>query len=316
MSGDPRIGVAIITRNRCSQVLDALDRLEQLPERPKVVVVDNASSDATSAEIARQFPEVTLISVETNLGAAGRNVAVAALDRPYIGFCDDDTWWEAGSLKQGADLLEAHPRLAVITARVIVEPSGREDPTCQQMQASPLPQLGGLPGHRLLGFLAGASVVRRAAFVEAGGFPTVGSVGGEEEWLAVELVSRGWALSYVPELCIHHAPCAERNLSRRRWQQLRNALWFLWLRRPLGSAVRRTLALAQAEPWTLDTLHGFGAALAGLPQRLPQRKVVTDEVEQGLRLLEQQRDRLRSSGDLGVAGAKRSAAPEVPPEVP
>jgi GT2 family glycosyltransferase len=154
------------------------------------------------------------------------------------------------------------------------------------MAHSPLPAEPGMPGPPLLGFLAGASVVRRAAFLEAGGFEPRFFLGGEEELLAADLAARGWWLCYVPELLVCHYPSPVRDGTGRRRLLTRNALWFAWLRRPLVSAVRRTLWLARAGRWDGATLRGFGAAAAGLPWVLRRRRVLPAAVERGLRLLE------------------------------
>ncbi|MGW9368055.1 glycosyltransferase, partial [Streptomyces albidoflavus] len=112
---DHRVSVVVITRNRREELLRTLRLLRELPERPPVLVVDNASSDGTAEEAAARFPEVTVLRAESNLGAVGRNLAVARVRTPYVAFCDDDSWWEPGSLRHAADLLDARPRLAAVT---------------------------------------------------------------------------------------------------------------------------------------------------------------------------------------------------------
>ncbi|HEX5272364.1 MAG TPA: glycosyltransferase family 2 protein, partial [Gemmataceae bacterium] len=224
-----------------------------------------------------------------NLGAAGRTLGVRHAAAPYVALCDDDTHWAPGSLSRAADLFDAHPRLAVVTCRVLVGADGREDPTCAVMERSPLPAEPGMPGRPLLGFLAGASVVRRSAFLEAGGFEPRFFIGGEEELLAADLAARGWWLCYVPELLVRHYPSPIRDGVTRRWVQTRNALWFAWMRRPLVSAVRRTVRMARSGRWDRTTLRGFGAAVAGLPWVLRRRRVLPAAVERGLRLLEDPR---------------------------
>ena len=72
----------------------------------------------------------------------------------------------------------------------------------------------------------------------------------------------------------------------RRWHSVRNTLWFAWLRRPLPSAVRRTLGTVR---WDRASLRGFTAALAGLPWVLRERRVVPRDVEDRLRLLDARR---------------------------
>jgi GT2 family glycosyltransferase len=250
------------------------------------VVVDNASADGTADAVRERFAGVEVVEAGANLGATGRNLGVAHVDTPYVAFCDDDSWWDPGMIRRAADLFDAHPRLAVVTGRTLVGPDNIEDPICRELLASPLPREEGMPGVPLLGFMAGVSVVRRSAFLEVGGFDGKVLIGGEEEWTAVELAARGYWMCYVPELVAHHHPSAVRDRNARRWQGVRNTLWFLWLRRPMTSALRGTWGVARAAPRDLNSLRGFAAAVAGLPRLLPLRRVVPPGVEQNLRLLE------------------------------
>src|SRR3954468_17280416 len=109
---DARVAVVVITHNRKAEVISALARLRDLPERPAVVVVDNGSADGTADAIRTEHPRARLIARTENLGALGRNVGVAEVDTPFVAFCDDDTWWEPGSLRRAADVFEAHPEVA------------------------------------------------------------------------------------------------------------------------------------------------------------------------------------------------------------
>lgn len=284
--GDPRIGCVVLTHNRAHELLRTLERLVALPARPAVVVVDNASTDGTREQVRRHFPAVRYLRLRRNLGAAARNLGVRLCRRPYVALCDDDTWWEAGSLHAAADLLDAHPRLAVVTARVLIGPEERVDPTCLAMAQSPVPAPPGLPGAALLGFLAGASLVRREAFLAAGGFEPRLFLGGEEELLALDLVAAGWALAYVEALTVHHYPSPHRDAAERRRLLLRNALWTAWLRRPPSRALAQTAELAYRAAHDAEARVALAEALRGLPWALRRRRVVPREVEQALCLLE------------------------------
>ncbi|MGW4459273.1 glycosyltransferase family 2 protein [Streptomyces albidoflavus] len=283
---DDRVSVVVITRNRREELLRTLRLLRELPERPPVLVVDNASSDGTAEEAAARFPEMTVLRAESNLGAVGRNLAVARVRTPYVAFCDDDSWWEPGSLRHAADLLDARPRLAAVTARILVEPGGEEDPVVAELRDSPLAGPPWLPGPAIGSFLAAATVLRADAFRQAGGFHPGLWLGGEEELLATDLQRAGWWLSYAPELTIRHAPSALRDPTARRVVGLRNTLWFTWLRRPAWAAVRRTLHLARTVPRDRASVTAFGRALAGLPWVLRARVPVPAPLEARLRALE------------------------------
>ncbi|SOC50192.1 Glycosyltransferase, GT2 family [Blastococcus aggregatus] len=279
MSADPRIAVVVITHQRRDELLLALDRLLALPEEPHVVVVDNGSTDGTAAAVRQLFPAVELIASPVNLGAVGRNLGVARLDTPYVAFCDDDTWWEPGSLRTAADTLAAHPRLAVVTARILVEPDGSEDPIVPELRDSPVRGADWLPGPALGSFLAGASVVRRAAFEGVGGFSERLWLGGEEELMAGDLASRGWELCYLPALTVHHHASRARDPHRRRRDGIRNTLWTTWLRRPIRPALRRTLHLLRTVPRDRITALGLLDAVRGAPWVLRDRRVLPPHAE-------------------------------------
>jgi GT2 family glycosyltransferase len=111
-----------------------------------------------------------VVGLRRNRGGAARTVGARLVDSPYVAFSDDDSWWAPGALGQAAELLDRHPRLAVLAARVLVGPDRRRDPVCDEMAHSPLGRAADLPGPSVLGFIACGAVVRRSAFLEVGGF--------------------------------------------------------------------------------------------------------------------------------------------------
>jgi GT2 family glycosyltransferase len=280
-----RVAVVIATRNRGPELLGTLTRLRALHERPRIVVVDNGSTDGTAELVRTHHPDVQVVGLRRNRGAAARTVGARLVDSPYVAFSDDDSWWAPGALARAVQLLDRHPRLAVLAARVLVGPEERLDPVCDQMAHSPLPAADDLPGPPVLGFIACGAVLRRAAFLEVGGFDVRLGVGGEEELLSVDLAAGGWGLAYVDEVVAHHHPSPSRDPSGRRRVQVRNALWSAWLRRPLGGAARRTAHLAALAIHQPGASSGLLLAMGGLPWVLRERRPVSRELEAALRTL-------------------------------
>src|SRR4051812_12429689 len=232
---DPRISIVIITRDRCRDLLEALAHLRELPEAPRVIVVDNASQDGTADAVRREFPAVEVLALDENRGPAARNLGVQHATTPYVAFNDDDSWWEPGALSAAADLLDAHPHLALVNGHILVGPDQRPDPVCLEMAESPLPLEAGQPGRALLSFVACGAIVRRDAFLAVGGFHERLGVGGEEEIVGHRLALAGWQQSYVAEIVTHHHPSTERDHHSRRATQVRNALWTAWITPPAGA---------------------------------------------------------------------------------
>lgn len=273
------VSIVLITHGRCSEALTTVERLRALPAKPKVIVVDNASADGTAQALRQRFPDVLVVGLPRNIGAAARNEGVARVTTRYVAFCDDDTWWQPGALPMACALLDAFPRVGVITGRLLVGAQQREDPTCALMHASPL-RSEGVPGRAILGFFAGACVMRVTAFRAVGGYERRLFLGCEEALMALDLAALGWHMAYVPELVCHHYPSTSRDPVARRRLLARNHLLITWLRLSVRESLRETLAFAHAVRRDPELWPAVASALRALPWVLADRRVVPPAVEE------------------------------------
>ena len=108
------ISIVIITHNRAREALRAVQRAMETGDAARVIVIDNASSDGTAPLLRSCFPDVLVVRLTSNLGAAARNIGVAIARTPFVALCDDDTWWDRGALPQAQSILEQHPSIAVV----------------------------------------------------------------------------------------------------------------------------------------------------------------------------------------------------------
>jgi GT2 family glycosyltransferase len=282
---DGRIGIVVLTHDRRDEVLRTLGHLSCGNDIP-ITVVDNASSDGTADAVRARYPDVRIVRLAGNQGAAGRNAGVLACRTRYVAFCDDDTWWDVASLEHAAAALDRHPSLAVVTARVLVGDDAREDPASSRMAASPFRNTLGVEGREVLGFMAGACMFRRTAFLAAGGYEPRLAIGREERLLAIDLLAAGWRMAYLPAAVVHHRPSRVRDRRARQRLLLRNGLWCAWLRRPLPSALRESLALCREGHRNGTLTAGVLAALRGLPWIVRARRVVEPGIDAVLRRLD------------------------------
>ena len=279
-----RLTVVVITRNRRAELLRTLARLAELPERPAVVVVDNGSVDGTVAGVRAEHPDVRVVPLGRNHGAGARDIGVHLARTPYVAFSDDDSWWDPGALARAVELFDAHPRLGLIAARVLVGADRVPDPINAAMAGSPLPLEPDLPGPSVLGFLACASVVRRRAFLDAGGFRSLLFFIGEERLLAYDLAAAGWSRCYVPDIVAVHDPSVYRSSPReRRRLELRNLVLTAWLRRPAPVAIRKTASMGMRAVLDGDARVALLAVALRMPAALLQRRPVPPVVERGIR---------------------------------
>lgn len=242
-----RVSIVVLTYNREEEVCATLARLTALSTpwgHPPIIVVDNASTDATAQRIAAEYPEVELVVAPGNVGAAGRNLGVQRVRTPYVAFSDDDTAWAPTALETAIEILDAHPSIAVLNAQILVGTQNQVDPACDDMAASPLPVIEGV-GPELIGFMAGACVMRAASFRDAGGYWPPLFIGGEEALLALDILQTGQRIVYAPSVVTHHWPSSLRDTARRRHLIARNAIWTAWLRLPVRMAVCRSVQIVE-----------------------------------------------------------------------
>jgi GT2 family glycosyltransferase len=271
------VTTVVVSRNRRLELLDTLGR----HSRP-VILVDNGSTDGTADAVETEYPEIKVVRLPNNVGAIARNTGVRLADTRYVAFADDDSWWEPDSLERAVKLLDGHPMVGLVAARILLGVDEREDPVCREMERSPLRPGAGQPGTPLLGFIACAAVVRRDAFLAAGGFDPIVCFPGEEARLAIDLAAAGWQLCYVPSLVVHHHPSPRRHSNAARDALIaRNKLLTIVMRRP-WSAVLRTARRSLSSP---EGRRGLVQALPRLPAALAARERIPDRVEQDLRRL-------------------------------
>ena len=249
------VTVVVASRNRRDDLLASLPRHEA-----PVILVDNGSTDGTVAAVRAARPEVTVLPLDRNVGARARTIGVARAGTPFVAFADDDSWWAPGDLARAVAILRAHPRLAVLNARILVGPDEKLDPACREMADSALGTAPDLPGPSLLGFVACGAVVRTEAFQAVGGFDPVVKFPGEEERLALDLAAAGWGLAYVDSVTVHHHPSPRRDAPGRR----QAAIW----RSRLLTAVMRLPAHDVAR-LLVGALRAGRAGREGLLRALP-----------------------------------------------
>lgn len=268
----------VASRNRRGELLASLPR-HQAP----VVLVDNASTDGTVAAVRDAHPDIVVLALPRNEGALARTLGAAGVRTPFIAFTDDDSWWAAGDLARAVAIMQAHPRLALLNARILVGPDEEPDPVCTEMAHSPLPVEADLPGPSLLGFVACAAVVRTEAFTWVGGFDSVVRFPGEEERLALDLAAAGWGLAYVEEVTVHHHPSSRRESPQDRQAGLwRSRTLTALMRYPWPDVARqlRRAAAAGRPGWA-----GLAGAVPRVPAALRRRRRLPEVVLAGVREL-------------------------------
>ncbi len=96
----PTVTVIIVNWNGRFYLQTCLPTLQkQTYNNFNILIVDNGSTDDSIAWLAENYPEVTIIPLEENLGfAAANNIGIQATDSPLIALLNNDTLVDEGWL--------------------------------------------------------------------------------------------------------------------------------------------------------------------------------------------------------------------------
>lgn len=121
----PNVTAIIVNWNRKNDVIALLDSVAHLDgHHPRVVVVDNASSDGSAAAITAHPLEVILIENPVNLGGTGGfntglRYALDNLEQDYLWLLDNDATVAPGALSALVETMEKDTSIAVAGSKIL-----------------------------------------------------------------------------------------------------------------------------------------------------------------------------------------------------
>jgi GT2 family glycosyltransferase len=246
--------IAILNYQRRDTLRRALEAArDQRRAVLEIIAVDNASTDGSAEMVRDEFPDVRLVELPENIGAAGRNAGVAAAKGDVVFTLDNDVLFQTpDDVARALAVFERHPRAAVVNF-MIVDASGRlsRRDWCHPRDVR-------WAGHEFVTdyVLEGASACRREAFLAAGGYWPPFFIGHEGWDLALRLINAGHDLVYTPAVRVHHmVDPSVRPSARIYYTFTRNAVWVA-LRNHRGLRAVHSIAQDLA-------LMGFAALRAG-----------------------------------------------------
>jgi GT2 family glycosyltransferase len=282
---EQRVSMVLLTYNCARAIEETLARLHEA--NVPLIIVDNGSTDGTVARLRElQWPGMEIVALPMNVGAVARNEGLKRTRTPYVAFCDDDMCWDREGLTLAANLLDAHPRLGLVNARILVGDERRLDPISRVMERSSLVDDAGIPGIPILSFMAGAVVVRRSAWLAVGGYHPRFHISGEEEIVGWRLARAGWQMRYVPSVVSYHFPSL-RNAPSLQHYGVRNTIWTAWLHLPARHAWQWTWHVISSAPKNRILFKGLVMSLPGALWIWRERALLPADLEATIYALHQ-----------------------------
>jgi N-acetylglucosaminyl-diphospho-decaprenol L-rhamnosyltransferase len=294
MHDAPGLAVVVVCHESADAIGPTLEALgRQLGPDDEVVVVDNASTDGTSATVRAAAPAARVIETGENLGfAAGCQTGVRASAAPLLLLLNPDAVPAQGCL-DALRACAAQERSWGAWQALITMPDGEHVNTAGNVVhylgfgwagelGRPVSATDARPHE--VGFGSGAAlVVRRDAWDAVGGFDERYFMYGEDLDLSLRLRLAGWGIGIVPAARVAHDYAFAKGdykwfyLERNRWWTLLGAYpaRLLALLAPALLAFEVALLVAAWRGgWLKAKLRAQGAVLRALPAMLRRRRAV------------------------------------------
>jgi N-acetylglucosaminyl-diphospho-decaprenol L-rhamnosyltransferase len=207
----PSLSVVVVNWNGAAYLGACLDSARGAGR--ELIVVDNASSDASRALVRERHPDVVLLSNERNVGfAAAANRGLAAARGPFVLFLNPDARANDGAIDAALAVVRARPEVGLVGVAQR-DASGALTPTVE-----PFFSLAALrrPWHRRVRAPGGDHPVdidwchgafllgRRDELAALGGFDEAYFLYAEDMDLCFRVHGSGKRVVYLPQVSIVH----------------------------------------------------------------------------------------------------------------
>lgn len=228
-----KIFVVIVTYNGASWIKLALESLQASTAKCTVIVVDNASIDETKKIINDSYKDVILIPQEKNTGfGIGNNIGISYAIKSgaeFIFLLNQDAFVTHDTIGQLSDFLKNHSEFGVVTPLHCSPNLSMLDQRTQNRYLQ-----GYAPNYlsdaclgitkkfyEIHGINAAAWMVRKQAFMTAGGFDPLFFMYGEDDDLITRFNNFGQKFALLPSSRIVHlrakSPRIKSNLFKELW---------------------------------------------------------------------------------------------------
>jgi len=271
-------------------VIDHIREIEKQDyDNKEIIIVDNGSSDETSTIIAQQYPHVKLITLEENIGCAGRNYGIKAARNEIVVTLDDDVIFaENQSLKNIEAYFKKTKNVGVMIMKILdwdgtllalnwFHPKSINLYADKEFQTDYIPE--------------GAVVFRKSVLERSGLYPESFFLSHEGPDLAYRIINSGFEIWYNPAVPVYHK-CSPKGKTNWRYSYFdtRNQIWLAVRNYPIPKMVTyiiyrlfTTFLFCVQQKNIRWYFKAIFDGLIGVPRQLQSRHVLSPETMRKLR---------------------------------
>lgn len=224
------LSVCIVTYQACDWLRNCLESLneDEHSSTIEIIVVDNGSTDGIQEMLAKDFPDIRLISNEINEGyTRPMNQSLGSAQGRFLMQLNPDTVILPGTLDRLIDYMDEHPLVGICSPKVL-NSDGTFQRQCRRGEPRPLAMLGYFfkltklfPNNQALGgylmeyldedatsevvaVSGSCMLIRKEVFAEIGYLDEQFFAYQEDTDFCLRAREAGWAVYYFPEAKIIH----------------------------------------------------------------------------------------------------------------
>lgn len=250
------LSIVIVNWNTKDYIVNCLESLlkQDIVGNLEIIVVDNASTDGSTAVVQERFPSVKLICNDNNLGfAKANNMGIKQCSGDYICLVNSDIVALRDSLKNMIDYMSKYPEIGMLGPRILnpdmtLQPSCMGFPTlwniyCRSFALDVLFPASELFGGRLMGYFAHDTIqnaevlngcflmVSRKALAEVGLLDETFFIYGEDVDWCKRFKNAGWGVVFYPYAeAIHYGGASSSNAPIKFYIEMQHADLQYWIK--------------------------------------------------------------------------------------
>jgi glycosyltransferase involved in cell wall biosynthesis len=234
----PNFSILITTKNRLTDLVFTLEKIQYLLDREDVVclICDDGSTDGTAPYLQTHYPEIRLIQNAKSQGLIySRNRLLSLVTTEFAISLDDDLHFiTQNPLKIISDFFNHHSDAAVVSFRIFWDKM--EPKTTETLDKAMTMQ----------SYAGGAHAFRMKVWNEIPNYPAWFIFYGEENFASYQLFKRNWQVYYLPEILVNHrvdinARKQHKDYIERQRRSLRAGWYLFFLFYPLKTIPRKMM---------------------------------------------------------------------------
>lgn len=286
--------------NGAERIRPCLNSLLSQTQEHQIIVVDNGSVDDSVDIIEKEYPQVSLIRHQKNLGfTGGVNAGIKrAIEEgaKYVALLNNDATAKDDWLKHLSAFLDKNPKAGIATSKISDNKKTHLDSTGDQYTVWGLPYPRGRgetfsekydEDTWVFGASGGASLYIVAMLNQIGLFDNDFFAYYEDIDISFRAQLAGWKVGYVPDAIVYHEIGATSSVIKgfSTYQTIKNLPWLFWKNVPAGHTFIKVLprfmfaylsfiasALARGQVWPV--VKGLAVYIALFPKKLWQRRKI------------------------------------------